>query len=193
MYLASRMGREQRYADEAAAFGRLLAAEGIDLVYGGSRLGLMGVLADAVLANGGTAIGVIPRHLEGEEAHRTLSHLHVVEDMHRRKEQMAALAQAFVAVPGGFGTLDEIFEMLAGAQLDLHRKPCVFLNRDGYYDDLFRFLDGAVSRDLLTADSRALAQQAPTAGAVLAVIRKAWAARDAAAMRAAHEETVDTP
>lgn len=178
VYLGGNLGREQRYVDETDALGRLMAAEGIGLVYGGASVGLMGVLARAVLANGGFVTGVVPRQLSYQElAHEGLSRLFEVDTMHERKHLMQELSQGCIALPGGFGTLEEILEALCWSQrpLELHEKPCCFANIDGYYDHLFEFLDHAVARGLLLPENRALARQAPTAVAALEAIQAAWA------------------
>ena len=129
------------YRAEAVALGRLLGEAGLGLVYGGAQVGLMGALADAALANGSEVIGVIPRVLAGVEvAHQGLSQLVLVETMHERKAMMAQEADAFVALPGGFGTLDEFFEILTWAQLGIHAKPCLLVNTGGYFNHLLSFL-----------------------------------------------------
>lgn len=177
VYLGGNLGREQRYIDEADALGRLMAAEGIGLVYGGARVGLMGVLAGAVLANGGFVTGVVPRQLSYQElAHEGLSRLLEVDTMHERKHLMQELSQGCIALPGGFGTLEEILEALCWSQrpLELHEKPCVFANIDGYYDHLFEFLDHAAARGLLLPQNRLLARQAPSAAGALKAIQAAW-------------------
>jgi hypothetical protein len=134
-----------------------LARRGIGLVYGGASVGLMGALADAALAAGGEVIGVIPRALvEKEIAHRGLSELCVVESMHERKARMAERSDAFLALPGGFGTFEEVFETLAWRQLRIHRKPCGLLNVAGYYDGLLAMLDHAVAEGFLRPENRAL-------------------------------------
>ena len=145
------------YREAALEVGRGLARRGIGLVYGGASVGLMGALADAALEAGGEAIGVIPRALvEKEIAHRGLSELCVVESMHERKARMAELADAFLALPGGFGTLEEVFETLAWRQLRIHRKPCGLLNTVGYYDGLLGMLDHAAAEGFLRPENRAL-------------------------------------
>ena len=177
VYLGGNLGRDQRYIDEADALGRMMAAEGIGLVYGGARVGLMGVLASAVLANGGFVTGVVPRQLSYQElAHEGLSRLLEVDTMHERKHLMQQLSQGCIALPGGFGTLEEIIEALCWSQrpLELHEKPCCFANLDGYYDHLFEFLDHAVARGLLLPQNRLLAKQAPTAAGALQVVQTAW-------------------
>ena len=181
VYLGGNMGRDERIAEQARTLGYLMAEKGIGLVYGGARVGLMGVLADAVLAHGGAVTGVIPRHLQYQEvAHEGLTRLLVVDTMHERKHRMQQTAHACIAMPGGFGTLEEMFEALTWAQLEVLDKPCVFLNVDGYYDYLFKFLDHAAAQGLLKARNRALALQAPTAEAALKTIQAAWVKEDRA-------------
>lgn len=130
-------GVEEAYVRAARKTGRELAERGLTLVYGGGHIGLMGILADAALAAGGEVVGVIPQSLvDRESAHAGLSRLEVVSDMLTRKARMAALADVFVALPGGYGTLDELFEMVTWTQIGAHAKPCGVLNVEGYYDDL---------------------------------------------------------
>jgi uncharacterized protein (TIGR00730 family) len=155
VYAGSRPGRRERFAAAATALGGLLAREGIELVYGGGSRGLMGVLADAALAAGGHVTGIIPAHLaEREAAHQGLSELLIVRSMHERKLEMAERADAFIALPGGTGTLEELIEMLTWAQLGLHSKPIGLLNVEGYYDQLIAFLDVAVREQLLSPADR---------------------------------------
>ena len=190
VYLGGQVGYEKRYVEEAETLGRLLAAEGVGLVYGGARVGLMGVLANAVLSNGGFATGVVPRQLSYQElAHEGLSRLYVVDTMHERKYKMQSLCHGCLALPGGYGTIEEIFEALTWAQkpLELHEKPCVFVNIDGYYDLLFEFLDQAAARGLLLERNRRLARQEPTAEAALRAIQAAWAAEEEALLRVLRE------
>ena len=190
VYLGGQVGYEKRYVEEAETLGRLMAANGIGLVYGGARVGLMGVLANAVLSNGGFATGVVPRQLAYQElAHEGLSRLFVVDTMHERKYKMQSLCHACLALPGGFGTLEEIFEALTWAQqpLELHEKPCVFVNIDGYYDLLFGFLDRAAAQGLLLESNRQLARQESTAEAALRAIQTAWAAEEEAVLRTLRE------
>jgi uncharacterized protein (TIGR00730 family) len=145
VFAGSSVGGRPEYADAARRLGCLLARRGWPLVYGGGAVGLMGVLADAVLAEGGSVVGVIPDFLASREiAHAGLTELFIVETMHARKALMAGRADAFIAIPGGLGTLDELFEMLTWGQLGLHTKPCGLLNVAGYYDGMIRFLDAAV-------------------------------------------------
>jgi uncharacterized protein (TIGR00730 family) len=167
VYLSSSAGRPEDVA-AITALGRELAARGLTLVYGGAHRGLMGVVADAVLAAGGRAIGVIPNVLvEREIAHRGLTELHVVDTMHQRKARMFELADAFVVAPGGFGTLEEAFEQLTGLQLGYHAKPVVFLDVDGFWPRLAAFLDHAVDAGVLRAEVRALFRVASSASAAL--------------------------
>jgi uncharacterized protein (TIGR00730 family) len=157
VFAGSTPGNVPRFADVARELGRELALRGHSLVYGGGHTGLMGVLADAALAAGGHVTGVIPEFLVDQElAHRSLSDLKVVRSMHDRKDAMARLSDGFVALPGGFGTLEELFEVVTWAQLGLHDKPCGLLNAGGYYDDLLAFLDGAVSAQFVKPVHRSL-------------------------------------
>lgn len=150
VYCGSSPGSHPAYRQAAAALGRALAERHCTVVYGGSRAGLMGVVADSALAAGGRVVGVIPDALVSREvAHEGLSELHVVRTMHERKALMNDLAEGFVTLPGGIGTLDEIIEMFTWTQLGIHRKPCAFLNIQGYYDDLLAFLRHAVSHGFL--------------------------------------------
>ncbi len=138
------------YAEAAAQLGRDLAKSKIALVFGGGRVGLMGILADSVLAAGGKAIGVMPRALvEKEIAHTSLTELHVVESMHQRKSLMADLADAFLLLPGGFGSWEEFCEVLTWLQLGIHRKPCAILNVAGYYNGLLSLADHALAEGFL--------------------------------------------
>jgi hypothetical protein len=144
VFCGSSTGGRAAYQAAAAELGRGLAARGLGLVYGGSNTGLMRVVADEALAAGGEVIGVMPSLLNPREmAHRGLTDLRIVSGMHERKAAMAELADAFVALPGGVGTLDELCEVLTSAQIGLHRKPCALLNVDGYYDGLLALLDRA--------------------------------------------------
>lgn len=157
VFCGSREGDRPLYRDAAAELGTLIARAGHGVVYGGGNIGLMGIIADAALAAGGEVIGVIPRHLlDREVAHGDLSTLHVVGSMHERKALMAELADVFVAAPGGFGTLDELCEILTWAQLGLHRKPCGLLNTAGYFDPLLAMFDHAVREGFLSAAHRQL-------------------------------------
>ncbi len=157
VFCGARTGDDPAHAAGARALGRALARRGLGLVTGGGRVGLMGVVADAALEAGGEAIGVIPRALATREvAHQGMTRLEVVGSMHERKARMADLGGAFCALPGGLGTLEELFEVLTWAQLGLHRKPIGLLDPGGYYDGLSAFLDGAVRAGFLAALDRAL-------------------------------------
>jgi uncharacterized protein (TIGR00730 family) len=157
VYCGSSPGADPGFAAAAAALGRLLAERGIRLVYGGGHVGLMGVVADACLAGGGEVHGVITRALEAKElAHRGLTSLAVVETMHQRKEAMADLAGAFVMLPGGFGTLDEFFEVLTWTQLGIHAKPCGVLDVAGYFAPLRDLLEAATRQRFLRPGHRDL-------------------------------------
>jgi uncharacterized protein (TIGR00730 family) len=146
VFCGSSSGTRPEFAAAASALGSALAAGGTTLVFGGGRVGLMGVAADAVLAAGGRAVGVMPRHLiDREIAHTGLTELHVVESMHERKQLMADLADAFVMLPGGFGTWDEFCEVVTWSQLGLHRKPCGILDVAEYYAPFIALADGAVA------------------------------------------------
>ncbi|HEY4829309.1 MAG TPA: TIGR00730 family Rossman fold protein [Solirubrobacteraceae bacterium] len=152
VFCGSSPGSRPEYAESAAALGRLLAERRIELVYGGASVGLMGALADSTLAAGGTVIGVIPTRLvELEVAHAGLTKLHVVETMHQRKALMAELSDAVIALPGGTGTLDELFELFTWKQLGLHRKPIGLLDVVDYWKPLLGFLEHAVNERFLRA------------------------------------------
>ena len=142
VFCGSSAGRLPEYRAATVALGALFVREGIGLVYGGAQVGLMGVLADTVLALGGEVVGVMPEALASRElAHKGLSELRIVASMHERKAQMAELSDAFIALPGGIGTLEELFEVWTWGQLGLHQKPCALLNVAGFYDKLTSFLD----------------------------------------------------
>src|SRR5262245_39134305 len=155
VFCGSRTGANPLYAECARRLGSVLAQRKIDLVYGAGHIGLMGVIADAVLAARGQAIGVIPQALVDRElAHQELTKLHVVAGMHERKALMAALSDAFVALPGAYGTADETFEMLTWNQLKIHEKPVGLLNVAGFFDPLLAWIDRCVADDLLKARYR---------------------------------------
>ncbi len=157
VFTGSRSGAKPEYAAAARQMGYELAARGYGLIYGGGNVGLMGVVADAMLEQHGQVIGVIPAaFVEKEVAHRNLSELRIVNSMHERKAMMAEASHAFVAMPGGIGTMEEFFEVLSWAQLGLHEKPCGLLNVSGYYRRLVDFLDHAVEQDFLKPKHRKL-------------------------------------
>lgn len=171
VYCASADGAVPLYRAEAAALGRAIAAAGLGMVYGGANIGLMGAAADAALAGGGEVIGVLPEVLEGREiAHTGLTRLEIVGTMHQRKARMVALAHAFLILPGGYGTLDELFEIITWSQMRLHAKPCILINSTGYWDRLLAFLDSAVATGLLRPEGRALMQVAPDAARAVAMV-----------------------
>lgn len=155
VYCGASSGTNELFTLQAQAMGRALAERGMTLVYGGGRVGLMGAVADSALAHGGNVIGVIPDFLvEKEVEHRGVTELHIVKSMHERKLLMADLAEGFVAMPGGYGTLEELFEVLTWGQLGLHRKPIGVLNVAGYYDHLLRALDHMADEGLLRRENR---------------------------------------
>jgi uncharacterized protein (TIGR00730 family) len=174
VYCGSHSGRDPAHVAAAEELGREAARQGIRIVTGGGSVGLMGALADATLAAGGEVVGVIPRFLvDREVGHRGLTELVVVESMHERKAAIAALAGAFAALPGGIGTLEELFETWTWVQLGLHRKPCGLLNSGGYFDPLIDFLDRSVAEGFVAARHRALLQVAPDAEGLLALLAAA--------------------
>lgn len=155
VFAGSGVGRRPEYRQAAADFGRELAERGIGLVYGASGIGLMGASADAALAAGGEVIGVIPEALMAlEQVHQDLTELHVVDSMHARKAKMAELADAFAALPGGIGTLEELLEIATWSKLGIHAKPCGAINVGGYYDQLAALLDKAVAEEFMSAADR---------------------------------------
>jgi uncharacterized protein (TIGR00730 family) len=174
VYCGSSSGARRAYADAAQALGRALVRRGLGLVYGGSNVGLMATLADTVLAQGGEVIGVIPEPLVAKEvAHAGLTDLRIVRSMHERKALMAELADGFIAMPGGFGTLEEFSEIVTWIQLGLHRKPCGLLNVEGYYDGLLAFLNHAVAEGFIHSDYRAVVLTDTEADGLLEKIQRA--------------------
>ena len=168
VYCGSAAGGSPAYADAARALGRELVRRDIGLVYGGGNVGLMGAIADEVMASGGRATGVIPEALmQREVGHHGLTELHVVKDMHERKALMAELADGFIAMPGGFGTLEELFEVTTWAQLGLHQKPIGLLNVNGFYDGLTGFASHLVAEGFVRPDHAQLLMHAPDADGLL--------------------------
>ncbi len=168
VYCGSSIGSHPRYREAAAQLGGLLARHRLSLVYGAGNVGIMGVIADAVLHHGGEVVGVIPQVLvDLELAHDGLGDLRIVDTMHERKAMMAQLADAFIALPGGMGTLEELAEILTWAQLELHQKRVGLLNVDGYYDHLLRFLDHTVTEGFLRPAHRDLLIVETDAGRLL--------------------------
>ena len=175
VFCGSSDGSRVVYRKAASALGRALAEAGLGVVYGGAHVGLMGALADEALAAGGSVIGVIPKKLEKRElAHRNLTELHVVDTMHQRKAKMADRADAFVALPGGLGTLDEFFEVLTWAQLGIHSKPCLLLNTDGYFDDLLRFLDVAQDQHFIQRSKSPRIVLATEPEEIVPILQRRW-------------------
>ena len=163
VFCGSSHGSREAYSQAARATGRQIAEQGYTLVYGGARVGLMGAVANAALEAGGKVIGVLPRALRDKEiGHEGLTELHLVDSMHERKAMMADRSDAFLALPGGVGTLEEIFEVWTWGQLGYHQKPCGFLNIEGYYDDLIRFLDHQTDQGFTRDVMRAMVQIAGT-------------------------------
>jgi uncharacterized protein (TIGR00730 family) len=164
VYCGSSIGNDPAFSAEARALGAAIAAAGLGMVYGGACVGLMGAVADAALAGGAQVIGILPEVLAAREiAHDGLSSLELVATMHERKARMAELADAFVVLPGGYGTLEEMLEAVTWAQLGMHAKPCILINTAGYWNGLLSFLDCAVDAGFLKPDNRALLQVAATA------------------------------
>jgi uncharacterized protein (TIGR00730 family) len=182
VFCGSSSGARDSYLSTARVLGELLARRGLGLVYGGSSVGLMGAVADAALAAGGEVIGIIPRALDARElAHRGVTRLEVVGSMHERKARMSDLADAFVALPGGMGTLEELAEMLTWGQLGIHAKPCGVVDVDGYWAPLLAFLDHAVRERFLRPEHRANLLSASDPAVLLdglasyvAPVREAW-------------------
>jgi len=194
VFCGSNPGRRPDYPASAAALGRELAIRGIRVIYGGAQVGTMGALADAVLDAGGEITGVIPEHLvSAEVAHPGVSDLRVVGSMHARKALMAELSDAFIALPGGLGTLEEFAEIVTWAQLGLHGKPTGLLNLLGYYDDLLRFLDHASAERFLRPDHREMIIARPDTPGLLAEMQRAAgrAAADGSAAGRARPKWVD--
>jgi len=176
VFCGANAGNKPVYRAAAENLGRLLASRGIQLIYGGGNVGLMGAVADACLDAGGTVIGVIPQALMGKEVegrpvdHRTLTRLEVVDSMHTRKARMAELAEGFIAMPGGFGTFEEYCEILTWGQLGFHAKPIGLLNIAGYYDPLLAMFDHAAAEGFLRAQNRAMALSDSDPEALLAAM-----------------------
>lgn len=174
VFCGSHSGRGEIYRTAVAAFAREVARRGLTIVYGGGNVGLMGVVADAALAAGGRVVGVLPRFLmEREVGHAGLSELHLVDSMHERKARMAELSDAFVALPGGLGTLEELFEAWTWMQLGLQQKPCGLLAVGSYFDPLLAFLDRAVEEGFVSSRHRALLKVASDPAVLLSKLASA--------------------
>lgn len=168
VYCGSSTGKRDVYVAAAGELGELLVQQEIGLVYGGSNVGIMGIIADTVLDGGGSVTGIIPNALHGKEiAHTGLTELHVVDSMHERKSLMAILSDGFIAMPGGFGTLEEIVEVITWGQLGFHDKPCGLLNVNGYFDQLLAFLDHSREEGFLKAQHRDMLLVADTPAGLL--------------------------
>ena len=171
VYCGSANGNDPAFLAEAKALGAAIAAAGLDLVYGGASVGLMGAVADAALAGGAEVIGVLPDVLAGNEiAHKGLTRLELVATMHERKARMVELADAFLVLPGGYGTLEELLEVVTWAQLGLHAKPCIVINTAGYWDGLLAFLDSAVAAGFIKQKNRDLLRVAANAEEAVAMV-----------------------
>lgn len=189
VFCASAAGASPAYLEAARDLGRRIAERGYGLVYGGATVGAMGAVADAALAAGGSVVGVIPEVIrEREIDHRGLTELHVVRTMHERKAMLAARADAFVALPGGYGTMDEFLEILTWAQLRIHAKPCVMINVNGFWNGLIAFFDHCVDQGFILAENRGLVQMARDPEEALSLIEQTW--RDRAEVPA-HDERLD--
>lgn len=172
VFCGSSRGNGEAYAAAARSLGEQLVADGLGLVYGGGSIGLMGVVADTVLRRGGRVIGIIPHSLKLREVgHADLTELHVVDTMHERKNRMADRSDAFIAMPGGYGTFEELLEIVTWLQLGIHAKPCGLLNVGGYYDKLLGFLDHAVGEGFLQPENRALIVTESEPAALLTALR----------------------
>jgi hypothetical protein len=177
VYCGASLGADPVYADAARGLARALVEHNIGLVYGGGKVGLMGVIADEVLRLGGDATGVIPKHLvEREVGHAGLTRLFVVKDMHERKAMMSDLAEGFIAMPGGMGTLEELFEMVTWAQLGIHAKPIGLLNVNGFYDGLASFIDHLVGTGFVRPAHAALMMRDADPDALIRRLRESVAA-----------------
>jgi len=174
VYCSSSFAKDSVVDQEIRLFGREIAKRGVSLIYGGSSKGLMGALADEVLGAGGRVVGIVPKALQGREAaHRGLTELKVVATMHEREQLMFDLADAFVAFPGGFGTLEEIIEMLTWKQLGIHGKPVVFANIGGYFDPVLAQFDAAIRMGYARKEDRILYTVADTTAAILTLLQGA--------------------
>jgi hypothetical protein len=175
VYCGSACGNNPAFLAEARTLGTAIAAAGLGLVYGGASVGLMGAVANAALAGGAEVIGVLPDVLAGKEiAHAALSRLELVSTMHERKARMAELADAFLILPGGYGTLEELLEAVTWAQLRLHAKPCILINTACYWDGLLTFLDTAVAAGFLKPKNRELLQVASSAEEAIGMVVGSW-------------------
>ncbi len=172
VFCGSASGKSPIYMEAARALGEMMAKNNVALVYGGATIGVMGALADAVLTHGGAVIGVMPKVLvDYEIAHKKLTELHVVEDMHSRKKMMYDRSDAFLTLPGGMGTLDEMFEILTWSQLKLHNKPCFVYNLNGFYDSLLEYLHHSHSEGFIRPEHLKLLTEIKQEGQLLALLK----------------------
>jgi uncharacterized protein (TIGR00730 family) len=179
VFCASADGASPDYLQSARDLGRRIAERGYGLLYGGAIVGAMGAVADSALAAGGEVVGIIPDVIkEREIEHHGLTELHVVRTMHERKALLSSRADAFVALPGGYGTLEEFIEMVTWAQLRIHAKPCVLVNVGGFYDGLLHFLDHTVAAGFIQTENRKLVQAARDPEEALALVEAAWSRRE---------------
>ena len=179
VFCGSANGSRPAYLDTARKLGQSIAQRGYGLVFGGATIGAMGAVADAALAESGKVIGVIPDVIMDREiGHRGLTEQHIVRTMHERKALMASRSDAFIALPGGYGTMDEFVEIVTWAQLRIHTKSCVLLNVDGYYDPLLTFLDSAVGEGFIKPENRGLVQVASSVDEALDIIERDWSVRE---------------
>jgi len=175
VYCGSANGSNPAFRTEATALGKAIAEAGLGLVYGGANVGLMGAVANAALAGGAEVIGVLPSVLAGKEiAHVGLTALEMVPTMHERKARMNGLADAFLVLPGGYGTLDELMEAVTWAQLGMHSKPCILINTAGYWNGLLAFLDSAVVAGFLKEENKQLLLVASTAADAVRIVARPW-------------------
>jgi uncharacterized protein (TIGR00730 family) len=189
VFCASAAGASPVYLEAAGELGRRIAQRGYGLVYGGATVGAMGAVADAALAAGGEVVGVIPDVIrEREIDHKGLTELHVVRTMHERKAMLAERSDAFVALPGGYGTMDEFIEIVTWAQLKIHARPCVLVNVNGFWDRLLAFFDTCVAEGFIQEENRSLVQVARDVEEALAIVERTWRERVEVP---AHDERLD--
>jgi len=186
VFCGSADGADPVYLETAKELGRRIAAADMGLVYGGATVGLMGALADAAIAGGAEVVGVMPEVLMDREiANQRITHFHVVKTMHERKALMYEHADAFIALPGGYGTLDEFIEIVTWAQLRIHQKPCILINTNSYYDGFLAFLDHGMSQGFIKPENRKLIQVVEGVEEALRVVKRAQPAKPA------HDENLD--
>jgi uncharacterized protein (TIGR00730 family) len=173
VYCGSSSRVAERYKENAAALGKMLAEKGIDVVYGGGRVGLMGIVADAAMNAGGKVIGIIPQYIQAKEVeHHGITELHVVDSMHTRKRMMAEKSDAFVILPGGFGTLDEAFEIITWKQLQMHEKPVIIFNDGGFWQPLIALMDNLIAEGFANNRHRSMYQVAETLPEIFEILKQ---------------------